>query len=129
MHIGSYDDEPATVDFMHDYMKVNGHELDFMDTRYHHEIYLSDSRICDVSRLKTVVRHPICDKFILYGSTIAVNTILKNKEGEVSSCGRSYYSEYYIPELSFVTELDGKIVGIFCFLDFRYHLSQVADTE
>ena len=33
--------------------------LDITDTRYHHEIYLSDPRRCDVSRLKTVVRHPI----------------------------------------------------------------------
>lgn len=59
MHIGSYDDEPATVDLMHDYMKANGYELDITDTRYHHEICLSDPRKCDVSRLKTVVRHPI----------------------------------------------------------------------
>ena len=59
MHIGSYDGEPATVDLMHDYMKANGYELDITDTRYHHEIYLSDPRKCDVSRLKTVVRHPI----------------------------------------------------------------------
>ena len=29
------------------------------DTRLHHEIYLSDPRKCDVSKLKTVVRHPI----------------------------------------------------------------------
>ena len=46
-------------DLMHDYMKANGYELDITDTRYHHEIYLSDPRKCDVSRLKTVVRHPI----------------------------------------------------------------------
>ena len=59
MHIGSYDDEPATVDLMHDYMKENGYELDITDTRYHHEIYLSDPRKCDRSRLKTVVRHPL----------------------------------------------------------------------
>ena len=59
MHIGSYDDEPTTVDLMHDYMKANGYELDITDTRYHHEIYLSDPRKCNVSRLKTVVRHPI----------------------------------------------------------------------
>ena len=51
-------DEPATVDLMHDYMKANGYELDITDTRYHHEIYLSDPRKCDVRRLKTVVRHP-----------------------------------------------------------------------
>ena len=59
MHIGSYDDEPATVEFMHNYMKENGYELDITDTRYHHEIYLSDPRRCDSSKLKTVIRHPV----------------------------------------------------------------------
>lgn len=59
MHIGSYDDEPATVDLMHQYMRENGYELDITDTRYHHEIYLSDPRRCEASKLKTVVRHPI----------------------------------------------------------------------
>ncbi len=29
------------------------------DKRYHHEIYLSDPRKCDASKLKTVIRHPI----------------------------------------------------------------------
>lgn len=59
MHIGSYDDEPATIASMHDYAKKNGYELDITDDRYHHEIYLSDPRKCDVNKLKTVVRHPI----------------------------------------------------------------------
>jgi len=59
MHIGSYDDEPITVELMHKYMKDNGYELDITDTRYHHEIYLSDPRRCDVNKLKTVIRHPI----------------------------------------------------------------------
>lgn len=59
MHIGSYDDEPATVALMNEYMKENGYELDINDKRYHHEIYLSDPRKCDVSKLKTVIRHPI----------------------------------------------------------------------
>ncbi len=59
MHYGSYDDEPNTVAFMHEYMKKNGYELDITDTRYHHEIYLSDPRKCDVNKLKTVIRHPI----------------------------------------------------------------------
>lgn len=59
MHIGSYDDEPATVALMHGYMKANGYEPDISDTRYHHEIYLSDPRKCDISKLKTVIRHPI----------------------------------------------------------------------
>ncbi len=59
MHIGSYDDEPSTINLMHKYMKQNGYELDITETRYHHEIYLSDPRKCDVSKLKTVIRHPI----------------------------------------------------------------------
>ena len=59
MHLGSYDDEPETVNLMHKYMVENGYELDITDQRYHHEIYLSDPRKCDVSKLKTVIRHPI----------------------------------------------------------------------
>ena len=59
MHIGSYDNEPTTINLMHEYMKENGYELDITDKRYHHEIYLSDPRRCDVSKLKTVIRHPI----------------------------------------------------------------------
>lgn len=59
MHIGSYDDEPKTVELMHEYMAANGYELDINESRYHHEIYLSDPRKCAVEKLKTVVRHPI----------------------------------------------------------------------
>ena len=62
MHIGSYDDEPATVELMDDYAKENGYELDITDERFHHEIYLSDPRRCKVSNLKTVIRHPIKKK-------------------------------------------------------------------
>ncbi len=60
MHTGSYDDEPKTVALMHEYMKANGYALDITESRYHHEIYLSDPRKCAVEKLKTVVRHPIC---------------------------------------------------------------------
>lgn len=59
MHIGSYDDEPATIDLMHEFMKENGYVLDISEKRFHHEIYLSDPRRCDASKLKTVLRHPI----------------------------------------------------------------------
>lgn len=59
MHIGSFDDEPQTIDAMHEYAKMQGYELNISDTRYHHEIYLSDPRRCDAGKLKTVVRHPI----------------------------------------------------------------------
>ncbi len=59
MHIGSYDDEPITVEEMHKYASNQGYELDITDKRYHHEIYLSDPRKCDVNKLKTIIRHPI----------------------------------------------------------------------
>ena len=59
MHIGSYDDEPATVVMMHEFMKQQGYELDITDKRLHHEIYLSDARKVAPEKLKTVIRHPI----------------------------------------------------------------------
>ena len=59
MHLGSYDDEPKTVNLMHMFAEENDYKVDITDTRYHHEIYLSDPRKCDVSKLKTVIRHPI----------------------------------------------------------------------
>ncbi len=59
MHIGSYDNEPETVALMHKHMEESGCELDITDSRLHHEIYLSDPRRCDESKLKTVIRHPI----------------------------------------------------------------------
>lgn len=62
MHIGSYDDEPATVALMHGFIEENGYELNITNNRYHHEIYLSDPRKCDISKLKTVIRHPIKKK-------------------------------------------------------------------
>ena len=62
MHIGSYDDEPATVAMMHEFMEQQGYELDITDKRLHHEIYLSDARKVAREKLKTVIRHPIRKK-------------------------------------------------------------------
>ena len=59
MHIGPYDDEPATVEKMHEFMEDQGCELDISDERMHHEIYLSDARKVAPEKLRTVVRHPI----------------------------------------------------------------------
>lgn len=59
MHIGPYDDEPATVELMHEFMEEQGYELDITEDRMHHEIYLSDARRVAPEKLKTVVRHPI----------------------------------------------------------------------
>ena len=59
MHIGPYDDEPATVATMEEYTKNQGYEEDFGENRFHHEIYLSDVRRCKPEKLKTVIRHPV----------------------------------------------------------------------
>ena len=59
MHIGPYDDEPATIARMHAFAEENGYAIDIGGKRLHHEIYLSDPRRCDPAKLKTVVRHPV----------------------------------------------------------------------
>ncbi len=59
MHLGSYDDEPATTKLMEDFARENGYKIDITDTRLHHEIYLSDPRRCETAKLKTVIRHPV----------------------------------------------------------------------
>ncbi len=62
MHIGSYDDEPATLALMEQFAEANGYECAVSDTLHHHEIYLSDPRKCNPAKLKTVIRHPIRKK-------------------------------------------------------------------
>ena len=62
MHIGPYDDEPATVAVMDEYLVENGYENDFSSERLHHEIYLSDARKVPPEKWKTVIRHPIKKK-------------------------------------------------------------------
>ncbi len=59
MHIGSYDDEPATVSLMDAFIAEQGYETDLAGGRYHHEIYLSDARKTAPEKLKTVIRHPV----------------------------------------------------------------------
>lgn len=59
MHIGSYDNEPATIEKMDQYAVENGYAIDISDTRFHHEIYLSDPRRAAAEKLRTVIRHPV----------------------------------------------------------------------
>ena len=59
MHHGPYDDEPATVALMDEFLAENGYVNDFNETRLHHEIYMSDARKVAPEKLKTVIRHPI----------------------------------------------------------------------
>ena len=59
MHLGSYDNETITIKLIDDYAIINDYEIDLSNTRFHHEIYLSDPRRCNENKLKTVIRHPI----------------------------------------------------------------------
>ena len=59
MHVGSYDEEPATIDKMKKLVKEKNLSFDYSATRRHHEIYLSDPRRTKVENLKTVIRLPI----------------------------------------------------------------------
>lgn len=54
MHLGSFDDEPATVALMDEYLKQNGYANDMNSQRLHHEIYLSDARKVAPEKWKTV---------------------------------------------------------------------------
>ena len=59
MHIGSFDNEPATVALMDAYLEQNGYVNDINKDRLHHEIYMSDARKAAPEKWKTVIRHPI----------------------------------------------------------------------
>ena len=59
MHVGSFDDEPKTVEIMDRFLAQNGYENDMGGGRLHHEIYLSDARRVAPEKWKTVIRHPI----------------------------------------------------------------------
>ena len=59
MHIGSYDDEPASVEMMNRFIAEQGYVNDICEERQHHEIYLSDPRKTEPSKLKTVIRQHI----------------------------------------------------------------------
>ena len=59
MHLGSYDEEPATIAAMEAYAQAQGYVIDINNSRFHHEIYLSDPRKTVPEKRKTVLRHPI----------------------------------------------------------------------
>ena len=62
MHEGPFDEEPATVALMHEYIEKEGFVPDITDQRQHHEIYLSDARKVSPDKWKTVIRHPIKER-------------------------------------------------------------------
>lgn len=58
LHMGPYDDEPATLDKMMGFMRDAGCRSDF-SRRHHHEIYLSDPGRTAPEKLRTIIRHPV----------------------------------------------------------------------
>lgn len=59
MHLGPYDDEPATIETLNAFVDAAGYRNDLDGARRHHEIYLGDPRRVSPERLKTVIRHPV----------------------------------------------------------------------
>ena len=59
MHVGPFDDEPATIGAMHAYAEAQGFAIDLSETRRHHEIYLTDARRVAPEKWKTVIRLPV----------------------------------------------------------------------
>lgn len=56
LHIGSYDDEPQSFNKMKEFIEENHLEI---KTLRHREIYLSDSRKVEPTKLKTVLRYMV----------------------------------------------------------------------
>lgn len=56
LHIGSYDNEPGSFEMMEQFCKDNGYKR---ISRSHREIYLSDPRNTEISKLKTVLRYQV----------------------------------------------------------------------
>lgn len=56
LHVGPYDDESETLAAMHTRFLPDNR---FVMTGRHHEIYLSDARRVEPSRLRTILRQPV----------------------------------------------------------------------
>ena len=55
MHIGPYTTEPATIELLMEFIAENGLSINGL----HHEIYISDPRKTEASRMKTIIRYPV----------------------------------------------------------------------
>ena len=56
LHVGSYDDEPSSFTVMKEYCIQNNLRR---ITKVHREIYISDARKTEISKLKTVLRYKV----------------------------------------------------------------------
>lgn len=65
MHHGPYDEEPATVAILEDFIATQGCKTDIgakgedEKTRCHHEIYLGDPRKTSPEKMRTILRIPV----------------------------------------------------------------------
>ena len=59
LHVGSYDDEPATFAKLDEFCEINGMKR---VNEWHREIYLSDARKTEPEKLKTVLRFQVKNK-------------------------------------------------------------------
>lgn len=57
LYVGPYSNESETTKGIHEFIKDQDGKLDHSN-KHHHEIYLSDPRRTDVSKLKTIIRQP-----------------------------------------------------------------------
>lgn len=55
MHIGPYSTEPETINMLTEFMTENNLSIN----GFHHEIYLSDPRKTEPSKMKTLIRYPV----------------------------------------------------------------------
>ena len=55
MHIGSYEEEQATIENIFEYMAMKNLELN----GHHHEIYISDPRKTAQEKLRTIIRYAV----------------------------------------------------------------------
>jgi hypothetical protein len=57
MYVGPYSGEGPTIMELHEFIRQQGGKLDETN-KHHHEIYFSDPRRTDSSKLKTIIRQP-----------------------------------------------------------------------
>lgn len=56
LHVGAFDDEPASFDKMDEFAKANGLKR---IQNYHRELYLNNANRVEKSQLKTILRYPV----------------------------------------------------------------------
>ena len=69
IHTELYDAEPAAVQMMHEFAEQNGCKVDIASHRFHHEIDLSDPKMCVLRKMQDGSSSP-CYQIILAICTV-----------------------------------------------------------